>query len=68
MIRAFRRHIEHAHRVRQFRRLIADAPTASVRWDLITIAARSLDYPGGRAKPGETSQMGDRGARHRDIA
>ena len=45
MINAFRRHAQRAHQVRQLRRLIADAPTASVRWDLLTIAARSLDYP-----------------------
>ena len=47
MIRAIRRNLQYAHRLRQLRRLIAEAPTASVRWDLLTIAARSLDPPAG---------------------
>lgn len=51
MIRAFRRHRQYAHRLKQLRRLIEEAPTASVRWDLVTIAARILDPSAGARNP-----------------
>jgi hypothetical protein len=41
MINKLRRRLAHARRLRQLRRLIDDAPTATVRWDLLTIAIRT---------------------------
>ena len=40
MIKILRRRLENARRLRLLRRLIEEAPTATVRWDLLTIATR----------------------------
>ena len=40
MISKLRRRLANARRLRLLRKLIAEAPSATVRWDLLTIAAR----------------------------
>jgi hypothetical protein len=40
MIRTFRHRLLAARRLKHLRRLIEEAPTATVRWDLLTIAGR----------------------------
>jgi hypothetical protein len=40
VIKIFQRRLENARRLRLLRRLIEEAPTATVRWDLLTIATR----------------------------